>query len=394
MSLADQVRLEALRPAARFEPRPAAASSPVFAAAAGVRRLARRLVPGLAAAAAVAALARGLEAVERGVGGAVWVDALVIAIIAGVAVRTIAGRRPGWEPGLRLAAKLLLEVAIVLLGASVAVSTVAATGLPVMAMVVVIVPAALLGGYAIGRLIGLPRRLATLVACGNAICGNSAILAVAPVVGAEAEEVAAAVAFTAALGVIVLLALPLGFVAFGLGERQYGLIAGLTVYAVPQVLAATLPVGPLAAQLGMIVKLARVMMLAPVILAIATFGRASDDRGDVSRGAAPAGVELRSRRGDVLRRAAGLAAGTWFIAGFFAMTAARGFGVLPAAMLGPIAETSAVLTLVSMAALGLSVDARTLLASGGRVLAAGALAILFLAGISAAAVAVLGSLAG
>ena len=55
----------------------------------------------------------------------------------------------------------------------------------------------------------LPQRMAMLVACGNSICGNSAIAAVAPVIGADADDVAASIAFTAVLGVIVVLALPL-----------------------------------------------------------------------------------------------------------------------------------------------------------------------------------------
>ena len=58
-------------------------------------------------------------------------------------------------------------------------------------------------------MLGLPKRMAVLVACGNAICGNSAIAAVAPVIGAKPADVASSIAFTAILGVIVVLALPL-----------------------------------------------------------------------------------------------------------------------------------------------------------------------------------------
>ena len=63
--------------------------------------------------------------------------------------------------------------------------------------------------YAIGRALGLPHKLAVLVACGNSICGNSAIAAVAPVIGAEREHVASSIAFTAILGVVVVVGLPL-----------------------------------------------------------------------------------------------------------------------------------------------------------------------------------------
>ena len=83
-------------------------------------------------------------------------------------------------------------------------------------------------------------KVSMLVACGNSICGNSAIAAVAPVIGADGDEIASSIAFTAVLG--VLMVLDAGAIPFSV-PRQYGMLAGLTVYAVPQVLAATVPAG-------------------------------------------------------------------------------------------------------------------------------------------------------
>ncbi|WP_254461974.1 putative sulfate exporter family transporter, partial [Yersinia enterocolitica] len=79
----------------------------------------------------------------------------------------------------------------------------------------------------IGRLLGLPTRMALLVACGNAICGNSAIAAVAPVIGADSDDVAASIAFTAVLGVVVVLGLPLLGIALGMTGLAFGTLAGL-----------------------------------------------------------------------------------------------------------------------------------------------------------------------
>jgi uncharacterized membrane protein YadS len=128
--------------------------------------------------------------------------------------------------------------------------------------------------------------MAVLVACGNAICGNSAIAAVAPIIGATAREVAAAIAFTAVLGVAVVLALPLLVPALGLSATQYGVLAGLSVYAVPQVLAATAPLGSLSMQAGTLVKLLRVLMLGPLVLLLC-FGVGRSER----HGAGGAGRE-------------------------------------------------------------------------------------------------------
>jgi uncharacterized membrane protein YadS len=134
-----------------------------------------------------------------------------------------------------------------------------------------------------------------LVACGNAICGNSAIAAVAPVIGATAREVASAIAFTAVLGVVVVLVLPLLIPALGLSATQYGVLAGLTVYAVPQVLAATAPLGSLSMQTGTPVKLVRVLMLGPLVLLLSL--RIGPRERQAAGGTAATGVPGRRRIG-------------------------------------------------------------------------------------------------
>ena len=115
--------------------------------------------------------------------------------------------------------------------------------------------------------------MSVLIACGNSICrGNSAIAAVAPVIGADSDDVASSISFTAVLGVVVVLGLPLLVPLLRLSLTQYGVLAGLTVYAVPQVLAATLPIGALSNQVGTVIKLVRVLMLGPVVLGFSLFG--------------------------------------------------------------------------------------------------------------------------
>ena len=201
------------------------------------------------------------------------------------------------------------------------------------------------------------------MACGNAICGNSAIAAVAPVIGAPAKDVAASIAVTAVLGVLMVLGLPLFVPLAGLSENQYGVLAGLTVYAVPQVLAATVPVGLLSTQVGTLVKLVRVLMLGPVVVAFSLIARRLPPDGS----AAP--------------RAARLSPATlvpWFIVGFPVLASFRSLGLIPDAAVGPLRHVAGFLTILSMAALGLGVDVRVLARVGGRVTAAvtGSLAVL------------------
>jgi uncharacterized integral membrane protein (TIGR00698 family) len=311
--------------------------------------------PGLALAVGVAALAMAAEWLQQAVFSVRYVDGLVLAIVAGTFIHTGLGLASRLRPGVQFASRTLLEVAIVLLGGTISAGALAASGFGMIVAVAAVVVLALASSYFIARALGLDERMATLVACGNSICGNSAIMATAPVIEAPAEDVAASIAFTAALGVLVVLFLPLAFGLLGLTQWQYGVVAGLSVYAVPQVLAATMPVGVLSTQVGTLVKLMRVLMLGPVVLFLGLRGR--------RRGAArpPLAVLL-----------------PWFIVGFLLTMLARSLGVLPEATLAPLQQASSLLTLVSMAALGLSVDLRAVLSSGGRVLAAGFLSILVL----------------
>ncbi|WP_431858180.1 YeiH family protein [Azospirillum sp.] len=324
-----------------------------------VLRRAAALLPGLAACASIAAAAAALEAAEVAWFGRAWLEGLVLAILVGAVVRTIWVPPPALRPGLRFAAKPLLEVAIVLLGASFGFRAVLDAGPILIPGIAGVVAASIVASYAAGRTVGLPHRLALLVACGNSICGNSAIIAVAPAVRADGEETALAIAFTAVLGVPVVLGLPLLAEPLGLSQTQYGVLAGLTVYAVPQVLAATVPVGALSVQVGTLVKLVRVLMLGPVVFALSLAGR------DHTRPRPPMRAMV-----------------PWFVLGFLALGTLRSLDTIPEAVTTVLASAAGHLTLLAMAALGLEVDLRLMGRSGGRVTVAALLSLAVLAAAS------------
>lgn len=315
----------------------------------------KSLVPGIALAAVVAAGALLAARAEASLLGGTWLEPLVLAILLGAAVRSAAGLAPAFVPGVSFAAKTLLEVAIVLLGVSMSLAQISALGLPVAAGIAAIVVLAIPTSFLIGRALGLPPKLAVLVACGNSICGNSAIVAAAPVLEAEADDVAASLAFTAAVGILVIVFLPMIGAALGMGPERYGILAGMTVYAVPQILAATAPFGLTSVQTGTIVKLVRVLMLGPVVIALGL---------------------LRGRSGTRLGFGRLV---PWFIVGFLAAMTLRSLDLVPPAGIAAANVGATLFTLVSMAALGLMVDVRGVLRSGGRVLAAGLLSLLAIA---------------
>ncbi len=319
--------------------------------------------------------AAGLEVVEARLFGRAWIDALVLAILVGTAIRSVWTPGDLWQPGIEIAAKFLLEVAVVLLGATLSASALAAAGLALLAGIALVVALSLAASYGLGRLFGLPRRMAVLIACGNSICGNSAIAAVAPVIGAESRDVAASIAFTAVLGVAVVLLLPFIALFLAMEPEAYGVLAGLTVYAVPQVLAATAPVSSLSAQVGTMVKLVRVLMLGPVVLVLSLLVARRRAAGDV-----PA-----STGDDVPPRPARLRPHhllPWFIIGFLLLAAARAAGAVPEAALDPVSTLATWLTILSMAALGLGVDVRTVAKAGGRIASVVTLSLLLLGAVA------------
>jgi uncharacterized integral membrane protein (TIGR00698 family) len=323
------------------------------------------LIPGVALCVLITLVAVSIQAAEETTVGHPYVEAIVVAILLGMAIRTV------WEPGLRFhagiafSAKQLLEVAVALLGTSITFAAVAASGLALLAAIVSVVALTLAASFAISRGLGLSVRLSILIACGNSICGNSAIAAVAPVIGASTDEVVSSISFTAVLGVVVVLGLPILIPLLALSETQYGILAGMTVYAVPQVLAATIPAGLVSTQIGTLVKLVRVMMLGPVLASIAVFARG-----------------LRSDQPATPARTSFFKIVPWFILMFFVLAGLRSLSLIPSTAVVPLQKTASVLTVLSMAALGLGVDVRVIGGVGGKVIAAVTLSLLFLLALS------------
>ena len=319
----------------------------------------KQIPAGLALCAAVTTAAWLLEQIEIKLFGRAWLESLVLAIVLGTALRSIRDLGKRYTPGIQFSAKFLLEAAVMLLGASVSAAAILENGATLIGGIAAVVVVAIGCSYGIGRLIGLPRKMAVLIACGNSICGNSAIAAVAPVIDASSKDVASSIAFTAVLGVIVVIALPFLAPLLSLSAVQYGIFAGLTVYAVPQVLAATAPVALTSVHIGTLVKLVRVLMLGPVVLILSLIAR-----------------EDGARRPSLAHMV------PWFIVGFLVLLILRSLNLIPAVLLAPARATASVLTIMSMAALGLGVDVRSVLRAGKQVTSVVVLSLLVLAAIS------------
>ena len=328
------------------------------------------ILPGLVLAAGLSALALLIAALEQELTGHTLIEALVLALLLGVAARNLLPRPAVFIAGTGFAAKQVLELGVGLLGASIDLRQVFAAG----AALVVVAVAGVVGGIVVsflaGRSLGLGEKLAILVAVGNAICGNSAIAAVAPVIRADKRDVASAIALTAVLGVCLVLALPVLIPLFDLDDYQYGVLAGMSVYAVPQVVAAAFPVSQLSGEVATLVKLTRVMLLGPVVVAFALLERARGSGGEAKRGWSTYVP--------------------WFVAVFFVLAALRSTGVLPKGLADQTREVSRLLTILAMAGLGFGVELAAVRKVGPRVGAAVILSLLFMVALTLMLIRVLG----
>lgn len=322
-----------------------------------------RNIPGILLSIVVGLLAYGLQWGQARAFGIVWMEGLPLAIALGMGVRFF--WRPGkrWEPGIQFMARRVLELAIVLLGAALDAVTLLQTPVALIVATGGLVIATIGAGYGFGRLCGLGHPLALLVASGNAICGNSAISAIAPAIQAEEKDVALAISFTAVLGIAVVVFLPFLAPVMNLSHREYGILAGWSVYAVPQVLAAAYPVSIASGQIGTLVKLLRVLMLGPVVV---VFGWMQ--RRNARRGAGEGRDLLPGKRSAFL---------PWFIIGFGLCALLRTLGWITPGQGDALRHLSNWLTIGAMASLGLMADARGIARSGNRV----AVAALFSLGV-------------
>lgn len=325
----------------------------------GQRRSPARLSPGLATAAAGTAAALALSAVVPPL------SALTAAVLLGIAVGSALPATT--RAGLAWTAKRLLRLGVVLLGLQLGVDAVVGLGAGTVLAVVLTVLVAFAGTLALGRLLGVGPGLSLMVATGFSICGAAAIAAMGSVGRAEKEDVATGVTLVTLYGTAAIACVPLIGRGIGMTDEQLGEWAGLSVHEVAQVIAAASPAGAAAVGVAVVVKLTRVLLLAPLVAGVSVWQRRSggDD------GARPPIVPV-------------------FVVGFLAMVALRSTGAVPAEVLSVAATTTTVLFAAALFGLGTAVSLPALLSTGRRGLALGALATVLVGVVALAALAVTG----
>jgi len=309
------------------------------------------LAPGIALCVGLALAATALHALP----GLGVLSAMILAILLGMALHNVWGT-PHWaKAGATFAVRRLLRLAIVLLGLQLTVGQLGQVGVRGLAIIAATLAATFIATKMLGRVLGVEAKLAELIAAGTAVCGASAVIAVDGVTRASDEDVAYAVACVTVFGGIAMFLYPALVPLLHLAPSAYGLWAGASIHEIAQVVAAGFQDGTVAGHAATIAKLARVSLLAPLVLTLG-FTRA--------RGA-KASVPLPG-----------------FVLGFVAMVLLNSAAVIPPTIKADIATLTTFLLAMSLAAMGLGTDIAKLKAKGLRPLLLGAAAWIFIAGFS------------
>lgn len=308
------------------------------------------VVPGLALAAIGVAAAFGVNASVPAV------PVLTAAVALGVVVAHLPGVAPlvrgVARPGLSMAGKRLMRLGIVLLGLRLSLGDVAGLGWQALVMVVGVVLVTFFGTQWLGRGIGLSNGLSLLVATGYSICGASAIGAVSGVLGKDKgdkqheAEVASSVALVTLCGTLAIAVLPLFKAPLGLDATEFGRWVGAGVHDVGQVVATAQTAGPQALTEGVLVKLIRVAMLAPLVAGVALSRRKNAGHPVDGDGHRPALLPL-------------------FVVGFLAMVVLRSTGLLGSGVLDAAHTVQELLLAAALFGLGSAVHLPALARSGG-----------------------------
>ncbi len=297
------------------------------------------------------------------------VSAAIIAIVMGVLARNLMPLPAASIESAKGLARRIIPVTIVLTGAGLNLTRVASVGSTALLITTVCIAIAMAVCIWLARLFRVCPRTGLLIGAGTAICGTSAIVAVAPVIEADDQDLMLSIGTVNILGLVLMFLLPTVGAMLHLRDDTFGVWAGTTIHAVPQVVAAGFAYSAKAGALATLVKLVRVTLLAPFLF-ILGFLHAR------SRGTA---VAIQYTR--LVPR---------FVYGFLALSLCNTLGLFPilqfrfgsAPLADLLANLGELLLAVSMAAMGLEVNVRFLARTGGRAVITGAVASIILCVVS------------
>lgn len=296
------------------------------------------------------------------------IGALPLAIVLGIVVGNLMPAKyehqSGSEQVLNFSKKKLLRLGIILFGSHLTLQQLWAVGWQAAVLDVVVIASVLSLGYVFGvKVLGMGREETILTSVGSAVCGAAAILATEPVLKAKQQHVSVAVATVVVFGTLALFCYPIIFAFTDISSAAFGVYIGSTVHEVAQAVAAGQAIDAEAMNNAVIVKLMRVMMLAPVVVTIAWLYQ-----------------RAQIREGQVTARA-GTIPWPWFVLGFIVMVVINSLFVLPDWLSATLKLGAQLALTIAMAALGLQTKFSAVKAAGTKpLILSAALFVLLLGG--------------
>ena len=290
------------------------------------------------------------------------IGASVIALFIGMGINAFLPDNKIFGAGLKFTSKKILKLAIILLGASLSISTILSVGkLSIMVMLFTLFTC-FGGGYYIGKMLGINWKLSNLISAGTGICGGSAIAAIAPVIDAKDKDIAYAMSATFLFDMAMIILFPIFGDLIGLSDMAYGLWAGTAVNDTSSVVAAGYAYSERAGDFAMMVKLTRTLSIIPTVLIFAFVNIHVKRQGETQ-----AKTETEVGNADIAKETASIKFSSlfpWFIIGFVLLAVLNSSGLIPAAVSDALKELSKFLMIAALAAIGLNTSFKDMKKSG------------------------------
>ncbi|QTJ56482.1 putative sulfate exporter family transporter [Dolosigranulum pigrum] len=273
-----------------------------------------------------------------------FVGATVVALFIGMLVGNLWTLPEQVKPGVQFAAKRLLKVFIILLGASMNMALIAEVGVQALILLAFTIGTAFIAGKLLGKFFGTSSELSALLSAGVAICGGSAISALSPVIEAEEEETTYAISTVFLFDMVLIILFPLVGQLLGFSDQIMGFWSGTAINDTSSVVAASFAFSAGAGAIATTVKLTRTLGIIPVVL---TYGA------------------LQSREGDSWQQTLGRVF-PWFIVLFVGLALANTVGWIPEELGAPLNDLRKFLMVTALAGVGLKTDLNTIRTVGAK----------------------------
>lgn len=281
------------------------------------------------------------------------ISASVVALFIGMIINSINKPNEVVAPGVKFTSKRLLKFAIILLGASLNITTIMHVGSVSLFVMVFTLLTCFGCGHFIGKALKLNWKMSNLISAGTGICGGSAIAAIAPAIDAEDMDIAFSMSATFLFDMVMIVLFPIAGHAMGLSDVTYGLWSGTAVNDTSSVVAAGYAFSEAAGDFAVMVKLTRTLAIIPTVI-IFTIINLNLKRKQL----ASSTIENENAKIDIS------SIFPWFILGFLAMALMNSFGVIPVNVSSIMKNLSKFLMIAALAAIGLNTSFKEMRKSG------------------------------